>query len=129
MGIEGQGHFFTIYFQVLYVLCFTRPRYQVSVYRNILVLWFMHLTLRFSSGCQVSTFWESCSAVISTFYCILCNCYFSYFSFSEFGLWSSLLTFYLCYVLTWVLTLYLHISEHTLYQLFLLAKYLCQSML
>ena len=32
---EGQGHLFTIYFQVLYVLCFTRPRYQVSVYRTI----------------------------------------------------------------------------------------------
>ena len=35
MSIEGQGHFFTIYYQVLYVLCFTRPRYQVSVYRTI----------------------------------------------------------------------------------------------
>ena len=36
VSIEGQGHFFTIYiFQVLYVLCFTRPRYQVSVYRTI----------------------------------------------------------------------------------------------
>ena len=35
MSIEGQGHFFTIFFQVLYVLCFTRPRYQVSVYRTI----------------------------------------------------------------------------------------------
>ena len=35
MSIDGQGHFFTIYFQVLYVLCFTRPRYQVSVYRTI----------------------------------------------------------------------------------------------
>ena len=36
MSIEGQGHFFTIYFfHVLYVLCFTRPRYQVSVYRTI----------------------------------------------------------------------------------------------
>ena len=34
MSIEGQGHFFTIYFQVLYVLCFSRPRYQVSVYRT-----------------------------------------------------------------------------------------------
>ena len=33
MSIEGhsQGHFFTIIFQVLYVLCFTRPRYQISV--------------------------------------------------------------------------------------------------
>ena len=34
MSIEGQGHFFTIYFQVLYVLYFTRPRHQVSVYRT-----------------------------------------------------------------------------------------------
>ena len=28
---EGQGHFFTIYLKVLYVLCFTGPRYQVSI--------------------------------------------------------------------------------------------------
>ena len=35
MSIEAQGHFFTIYFQVMYVLCFTRPKYQVSVYRTI----------------------------------------------------------------------------------------------
>ena len=35
MSIEGQGHFFTIYFPGLYVLCFARPRYQVSVYRTI----------------------------------------------------------------------------------------------
>ena len=35
VSIEGQGHFFTIYFPGLYVLCFTRPRYQVSVYRTI----------------------------------------------------------------------------------------------
>ena len=35
MSIEGKGHFFTIYFPGLYVLCFTRPRYQVSVYRTI----------------------------------------------------------------------------------------------
>ena len=34
MSIEGQGHFFTIYFQVLYVLYITRPRYQVRVYRT-----------------------------------------------------------------------------------------------
>ena len=32
---EGQGHFFTIYFPGLYVLCFTRPRYLVSVYSTI----------------------------------------------------------------------------------------------
>ena len=36
MSIEGQGHFFSMYiFQVLHVLCFTKPRYQVSVYRTI----------------------------------------------------------------------------------------------
>ena len=35
MSIEGQGHFFTNIFQVLYVLCFTMPIYQVSVYRTI----------------------------------------------------------------------------------------------
>ena len=35
VSIEGQGHFFTIYFQVVFVLCFTRPRYQMSVYRTI----------------------------------------------------------------------------------------------
>ena len=46
MCIEGQGHFFTIYFPgfVTYVLCFTRPstrpRYQVSVYRDIGPLFF-----------------------------------------------------------------------------------------
>ena len=35
MSIEGQGHFFTIYFPGFVCLCFTRPRYQVSVYRTI----------------------------------------------------------------------------------------------
>ena len=35
MSIEGQGHFFTIYFPGFVVLCFTRLRYQVSVYRTI----------------------------------------------------------------------------------------------
>ena len=35
MSIEGQGHFFTIYFPGFVILCFTRPRYQVSVYRTI----------------------------------------------------------------------------------------------
>ena len=43
MSIEGQGHFLPYIFQVLYVLCFTRPRYQVSVYRTIgplVSLWF-----------------------------------------------------------------------------------------
>ena len=32
---EGQGHFFTIYLKVLYVLCFTGPRYQVRIYWTI----------------------------------------------------------------------------------------------
>ena len=40
MSIKGQGHFFTIYFKVLYVLCFTWPRYQVSIYRTIGPLFF-----------------------------------------------------------------------------------------
>ena len=35
MSIEGQGHFFTIYFPGFVCLCFTRPRNQVSVYRTI----------------------------------------------------------------------------------------------
>ena len=35
MSFKDQGRFFTIYFQVLYVLCFTWPRYKVSVYRTI----------------------------------------------------------------------------------------------
>ena len=35
MSIEGQGYFFTIYFPCFDVLCFTRPRNQVSVYRTI----------------------------------------------------------------------------------------------
>ena len=33
MSIEGQGHFFTIYFPGF--VCFVLPRYQVSVYRTI----------------------------------------------------------------------------------------------
>ena len=37
MSIEGQGHFFTIYFSgfICFVLYLCRPRYQVSVYRTI----------------------------------------------------------------------------------------------
>ena len=36
MSIEGQGHFFTIYFPgFVCFFCFTRPRYEVSVYRTI----------------------------------------------------------------------------------------------
>ena len=35
MSIEGQGHIFSIYFPGFDVLCFTWPRYQVSVYRTI----------------------------------------------------------------------------------------------
>ena len=33
--MEGQGHFLPYSFKVLYVLCFTRPIYQVSVHRTI----------------------------------------------------------------------------------------------
>ena len=35
MSIKGQGHFLTIYFPGFVFFCFTRPRYQVSVYRTI----------------------------------------------------------------------------------------------
>ena len=35
MSIEGQCHFFTIYFPGFVSFFFTRPRYQVSVYRTI----------------------------------------------------------------------------------------------
>ena len=31
VSIDSQGHFFTIYFQVLYVLCFSRPRSSIGV--------------------------------------------------------------------------------------------------
>ena len=60
MSIEGQCHFFTIYFPGLYVLCFTRPRYQVSVYRTIgpLVMISDQLRrsfLRFSIICSMFT--------------------------------------------------------------------------
>ena len=52
MSIEGQGHFFTIYFQVLHVLCFTWPRNQVSVYRTIgsLVFSFVEKEIPVQSG-------------------------------------------------------------------------------
>ena len=35
MSNEGQDHFFSIYFPGFVCVCFTRPRYQVSVYRTI----------------------------------------------------------------------------------------------
>ena len=35
MKVYSIDHFLPYIFQVLYVLCFTRPRYQVSVYRTI----------------------------------------------------------------------------------------------
>ena len=36
MSIKGQGHIFSIYFPgFFYILCFTWPRYQVSIYRTI----------------------------------------------------------------------------------------------
>ena len=47
MSIEGQGHFFTIFFPGLYVLCFTRPRYQVSIYRTIGTLVYGELTPKY----------------------------------------------------------------------------------
>ena len=34
-------------FQVLYVLCFTRPRYQVSIYRTMGPLVHMYMTIIF----------------------------------------------------------------------------------
>ena len=41
MSIEGQGHFFTIYFQVLYVLCFTNVGQDIRwLFTGPLVLWF-----------------------------------------------------------------------------------------
>ena len=33
--LRSRSFLYHIFFQVLYVLCFTRPRYQVSVYRTI----------------------------------------------------------------------------------------------
>ena len=44
MSTEGQGNLLPYIFQVLYVLCFTRPRYQVSVYRTIGPLVFVKAT-------------------------------------------------------------------------------------
>ena len=35
VSIEGLGHFFSIYFPGFVCFVFTRPRYQVSVYRTI----------------------------------------------------------------------------------------------
>ena len=50
MSIEGQGHFFTIYFLgFLYVLCFTRLGHQESVYRTIGPLFFMLCLILFLS--------------------------------------------------------------------------------
>ena len=52
MSIEGQGHFFTIYFSgfICFVLYLCRPRYQVSVYRTIgpLVVYFYGLCILIS---------------------------------------------------------------------------------
>ena len=64
MSIEGQGHFFTIYFPgfFLYVLCFSRPRYQVSVYRTISPLVFL-----FVYFFQFKT--DKCADL----FCILCH--------------------------------------------------------
>ena len=51
MSIEGKGHFFTIYFKVLYLLCFTRPIYQASIYRTIGPLVFC-LLFALKDGCS-----------------------------------------------------------------------------
>ena len=49
---EGQGHFFTIYLKVLYVLCFTGPRYQVSIYCTIGLLVSSFHVLEKKRSCQ-----------------------------------------------------------------------------
>ena len=46
MSIEGQAISLPYIIQVMYVLCFTRPRYQVSVYRTIGPLVLAHLSRR-----------------------------------------------------------------------------------
>ena len=59
MIIEGQGHFFTIFFPGFVFLCFTRPRYQVSVYRTIgpLVIYYWQTsTQRFHIIAQFNNF-------------------------------------------------------------------------
>ena len=35
MNIEGQGHFNLVFFKVLYICVYTRPRYKVSVHMTI----------------------------------------------------------------------------------------------
>ena len=45
MTIEGQGHFFTIYFPGFVCFVPTRPRYQVSVYRTIGPLVFIQVMM------------------------------------------------------------------------------------
>ena len=59
---RSRSFLYRIFFQVLYVLCFTRPRYQVSVYRTIgpLVL---------ILGCKLLFIYQShsiCELVLST---------------------------------------------------------------
>ena len=68
MSIESQGHFFiTYFFQVLYVLCFTRPRYQVSVYRTIGPL-VSFPTAAGVPGTGVASRWLECrTPIFSTF--------------------------------------------------------------
>ena len=65
MSFEGQGHFFTI-FQVLYVLCFARPRYQVSVYRTIgpLVKRLCSDVINFSKASRVTICLEKLEPVV-----------------------------------------------------------------
>ena len=49
---EGQGHFFSIYFPGFVIICFTRSRYQVSVYRTIgpLVSFILPLVVAWSTN-------------------------------------------------------------------------------
>ena len=46
MKVSIEGHFLPYIFQDLYVLCLTRPRYQVSVYRTIGPLVFINVLSR-----------------------------------------------------------------------------------
>ena len=57
MSIEGKVISLPYIFQVLYVLCFTRPRYQVSVYRTIGPLFFF-------SNCDIINDSVACYVVV-----------------------------------------------------------------
>ena len=65
----------TYIFQVLYVLCFTRPRYQVSVYRTIGPLVFSSVWVA-----EWPSFGKELLTRLTMFsLCILTFCNFSYF--------------------------------------------------